>query len=337
MEDRDINVSIIIPVYNGARYLENCLKSVMRQTLKEMEVICVDDGSTDDSAVILDRYERQYPEKLTVFHTENQGVWKARELALEKAQGIYVGFVDCDDQIEDDMYEKMFTIAAANRAEMAVTAYQRIVETGGKQKILVEMNTWGKGLWEVGNEFYRFPFLNTALWNKIILRDIALKHIKFERPPRVAEDALFLLSIYPYVHCITFLPEPGYWYYVRGGTAMSCVTIDETDNILKSFGATKKYVYEITDDKRWNSVMEIAAYIHLGVSLLLRCRPEESRQYIKKVKVFLKREFPGRNSYMCCLRDKEFRKVRLVRLMYGTGVIYLIQYLKKYVIRIIKW
>lgn len=337
MNNRKINVSVIIPIYNGAEHLKKCLESVINQTLKEIEIICIDDGSTDDSAIVLDQYEKKYPGKLRVFHTENQGVWRARELGLEKALGVYVGFVDCDDYIVTDMYERMYTLAMKNQAEMAVTAYQRIVESDNKRKITVEMNAWGNTTWEVNNDLYKFPFLNTALWNKIILREIAIKHVKFVAPPRVAEDALFLLSIYPYVHRVTFSTIPLYYYYVRNDTAMSYVNLEETTNILKSFAETKKYISDVTDDERWNSVMEIAAYIHLGISLLLRCRVSESWEYIKKVRIFLKEEFPKRNIYMKNFGKNGLLKVKLVQIMYLTRLICLVPYLKKNMIRIIKW
>lgn len=199
------------------------------------------------------------------------------------------------------------------------------------------MNRWGNIIWEAGDELYRFPFLNTALWNKIILRETALKHVKFENPPRIAEDALFLMSIYPHIQRISFVEEPLYSYFVRGDTAMSYMAFNETDNILKCFDETRKYLNGVTDDKRWDSVMEIAAYIHLGVSLLLRCRRTESREYIKKARSFLKRGFPRQNLYMKCFWEKGFLKIQLVRIMYLTGLIYLVPYLKKYVNKIIKW
>lgn len=337
MDNRDIAVSIIIPVYNGEEYLENCLESVINQTLRETEVLCIDDGSTDNSAVILEEYAKRHSGKLRVFHTEKQGVWRARELGIEKAQGIYVGFVDCDDRIQSDMYEKQFTIAMAGQAEIAVTAYQRITKTDSGQKIAVEMNTWGNKVWEVRDELWKLPFLNTALWNKLILREVALKHVKFAAPPRIAEDAMFLMSIYPYVRRIAFTTEPLYFYFVRGGTAMSYVNLDEMDNTLKSFAETKKYINNITGDERWNNVMEIAAYIHLGASLLLRCQLHESREYIKKVRRFLKEEFPRQNIYMGHIRGKRILKIKILRFLYFSGLICLVPWLKKYVMKIVKW
>lgn len=337
MNSQKISISIIIPIYNGAQYLERCLKSVLNQTLKEIEIICIDDGSTDNSAIILEQYKKRYSEKLMVFHTKNQGVWKARALGIEKSCGMYVGFVDCDDYIEAEMYEKMFTVARRYQAEMAVTAYQRIVERGSKQKVTVEMNTWKNTIWEVGDDLYQFPFLNTALWNKIILREVAIKHIRFLHPPRIAEDVLFLMSIYPYIRHIVFLTTPLYYYYVHNGSAMSYVNLAETDNILKGFLETKDYINSITDDERWGDIIEISVYIHLGISLLLRCRLSESQEYIKRVRRFLKSEFPGKNVYMQHFKRNGLLKVKFLQIMYSTRLICFVPYLKKYMMWIIKW
>lgn len=337
MSTGEVYVSVIIPVYNGAKYLKKCLKSVLSQTLEELEIICINDGSIDDSGVILDEYARAYPEKLKVFHTKNQGVWKARELGIEKAQGMYVGFVDCDDFIEAHMYETMWTLALREKADMVVTAYYRIIKSNGRQSMTVEMDTWGNKAWKVNKDLYKFPFLNTALWNKIIRREIMEKHVKFHTPPRVAEDALLLLSVYPCIHCVAFSTLPLYCYYVRNNTAMSYVKLNEIENILENFVKTKKYVKGITHAEEWESVIEIAAYIHLGVSLLLRCRLNESREYIKKVRIFFKEEFPQSNVYMRNFKDNKLLKIKLVQIAYMTKLIRFIPYLKKGLIKWIRW
>lgn len=337
MSTGEVFVSVIIPVYNGAKYLKKCLESVLSQTLKELEIICINDGSIDDSEVILEEYARNYPDKLKVFHTKNRGVWKARELGIEKAQGMYVGFVDCDDFIKADMYETMWTLALKKKADMVITAYYRIVKFSGRQRMAVEMDAWGNTVWEVNEDLYKFPFLNTALWNKIIRREILIKHVDFHTPPRVAEDALLLLSIYPSVHRVAFSALPLYYYYVRNDTAMSYVNLDEVDNILGSFAETKRYVKDTTHVETWDSVIEIAAYIHLGVSLLLRCRLTESQKYIKKVRAFFTEEFPQSNIYMYNFKENGLLKIKLLQIAYITKLICFIPYLKKCLVKWIRW
>ena len=111
-------VSVIIPVYNVEEYLRECLDSVVNQTLKDIEIICVNDGSTDNSLAILEEYAAK-DERLRVFTQENQGQSVARNLAMEKARGEYIGFVDSDDWIDLDFYEKLYRAAVKAQADIA--------------------------------------------------------------------------------------------------------------------------------------------------------------------------------------------------------------------------
>lgn len=115
-------VSVIIPVYNNEKYLEECLNSILKQTLSDMEIICVDDGSTDGSPLILDEYARK-DSRIHAIHQENRGVVAARNIGFQNAKGDYVGFVDSDDWIESDMYEKLYSLAAQSGADMVCSGY----------------------------------------------------------------------------------------------------------------------------------------------------------------------------------------------------------------------
>ena len=118
-------ISIIVPVYNTAGFLTQCLDSIRNQTLAEMDIILVDDGSTDESGAICDRYARE-DSRFRAFHTANQGHYLARGMALEKARergSEYIGFVDSDDWIEPGMYEVMLREALAADADVVECGY----------------------------------------------------------------------------------------------------------------------------------------------------------------------------------------------------------------------
>ena len=106
-----IKLSIIIPVYNVYDYIEQCLKSVVNQTLKEIEVIIVNDGSPDNSQEIIDKYQKKYPKLIKSFIKENGGQGTARNLGLEHAKGKYVSFIDSDDFIDKNFAKEMYTLA----------------------------------------------------------------------------------------------------------------------------------------------------------------------------------------------------------------------------------
>ena len=296
-----MKVSVILPVYNGEKYLISCLESLLKQTIKEFEVICVDDGSKDNSGQILDEYQIKYPNIFKVFHKENEGVYKAREYALERACGKYVGFCDCDDVVEKTMYETLFLCAEKEKADMSVCAYTRIAEQTEK-KLCCEMKQFGKQTILVEEEKDKLAVINTALWNKLIKRDIAQKHICFEKAPRVAEDMMFLLSIYPYMERITFWDKPLYYYYVRIGSAMSYVKPEEIIHLKQCMIQTRDIVRKQKGDT-WNDVLNMVAFIHFGIAFVLKSSGIKGKQIIliqRDIENWLDIKFTGwnNNSYL---------------------------------------
>ena len=103
-----MKVSVIVPVYNTKNYLNECLDSILKQTIEEMEILVVDDGSTDGSTDIIKEYAEKYPTKIKAFYKQNGGQAQARNLALLHACGEYLGFVDSDDWIDPEMYLEMY-------------------------------------------------------------------------------------------------------------------------------------------------------------------------------------------------------------------------------------
>jgi len=122
-------VSVIIPVYNIERYLRRCLDSVIHQSLEEIEIICVNDGSTDSSPAILKEYEKNDP-RVGVVDKENAGQGVGRNIGIDMAEGEYIGFVDGDDWIEPDMYERMYGAAKKNDSDLHLCTVKRL-DTGG--------------------------------------------------------------------------------------------------------------------------------------------------------------------------------------------------------------
>lgn len=127
-----IKVSVIIPVYNGEAYLRRCLDSVCAQTFKEIEIICVDDASTDSSWQILEEYQKADPRFRLIGHNENKGVSAGRNSGLAEAQGEYIIFWDCDDFFEQDALDILYKKAEATQADICVCAADRYFEDKGK-------------------------------------------------------------------------------------------------------------------------------------------------------------------------------------------------------------
>ena len=122
-------ISVIVPVYNVEKYIGKCVESIERQTYDNLEIILVDDGSTDTSGLICEELARK-DKRIRVFHQDNKGLSEARNKGLEKAKGEYIGFVDADDVIYSKMYEKLYETLIISESDFSVTG---IVKYYGKK------------------------------------------------------------------------------------------------------------------------------------------------------------------------------------------------------------
>ncbi len=128
--DFPVKVSVIVPVYNVELYLEKCLLSLVSQTLQAIEIVVVNDGSTDSSQQIIEDFQKKYPEKIFGFTKENGGLSDARNFGIDHARGQYIGFVDSDDYVSQTMFEEMYHLAEKHSAEMVICNLQKVDEQG---------------------------------------------------------------------------------------------------------------------------------------------------------------------------------------------------------------
>lgn len=205
MFDESINtenlISIIVPVYNVDSYIANCLDSILNQTYKKIEIIAVDDGSQDQSGLILDNYENKYPSKIRVIHTENRGVTNARLAGVEAANGVWIGFVDGDDEIEPDMYERLINNALKYDADISHCGYQTIVNGGERIHYFYNTGTIRRqDRLTALRDLLQGTIIEPGLWNKLYKRSLfeyCLIDNSVDRSIRFFEDLLmnfFLFS-----------------------------------------------------------------------------------------------------------------------------------------------
>ena len=124
-------ISIVVPIYNVEKYVKKCIESLIKQTYKNIEIILVDDGSTDSSAEIIDEYANK-DSRIIAIHQKNKGVSSARNTGLKAARGEYIGFVDPDDYVDCQMYEVMVNKLQASLADLVVCGYSKIWESSKK-------------------------------------------------------------------------------------------------------------------------------------------------------------------------------------------------------------
>ena len=131
-------VSVIVPVYGVEKYISKCLNSLVNQTLNDIEIIVVNDGTKDNSQKIIDEYVKKYPDKVKSFIKENGGQGSARNYGLKQATGEYIGYVDSDDYVELDMYEKLYNKAINDNLDIAICGNYNVSEDYKNKKIDLE-------------------------------------------------------------------------------------------------------------------------------------------------------------------------------------------------------
>lgn len=210
-------LSVIVPVYNSYPYLKKCLESICNQTYRDMEIICVDDGSDDGSGELLD-FMKKKDERLQVLHQKNQGVSCARNVGLEAARGEIVTFVDSDDTIEKDMYLKMIHTMDQYNADIIHCGYKKIYHDGKIRKFLGT----GKLLQQSKDEVIRClitgQYFSGGVCNKIYKRKV-IENIYFDQSLKINEDVLFNYEAFRKSELCVFWDEAFYEYYERQGSA----------------------------------------------------------------------------------------------------------------------
>ncbi len=164
-------VSVIVPVYNVEKYLEKCLDSLVNQTLEAIEIIVVNDGSSDDSQKIMDGFQEKYPDKIKGYTKENGGLSDARNFGIDKAIGEFIGFVDSDDYVTETMFEEMYNLSQKHQAEMVICNLQKVDETGKVTQKLTQLPNMPEKI-DLKEHFSVFSDLSYFACNKIFRKEL---------------------------------------------------------------------------------------------------------------------------------------------------------------------
>lgn len=216
-----MRVSVIVPCYNAGAYLLPCLRSVLAQTMGDLELLVIDDGSTDGSLDAAQAVARE-DARVRVLHQENRGVCAARNRGLDAAQGEYVTFVDGDDLLAPDALERM--LAAAPGADMVVCAHETF-DAQGKAQIVRPETRWMDRRGEARRRAAALRLIEgdsvlNIMCGKLHRRALLEReHLRLDEGVRIAEDALFNLEAVLCGEGVAFLDEPVYRYRMHGASA----------------------------------------------------------------------------------------------------------------------
>lgn len=233
-------ISIVVPVYNVEHYISKCIESIISQTYRDIEIILVDDGSTDNCGVICDEYAKK-DERIIVFHIKNSGLSAARNYGITNSKGDYIGFVDGDDWIETDMFENLMNLVKVNKSEIAICGYyDEYPSRTHTSSIVQEKFTNSIDLVKAlinGN-------INNSVWNKLYQRS-CFENILFPIG-HVREDIFTLYKIFLKTSAAVSVSMPLYHY--RKNRQESIIQSDLIDNLIDYWLANKsRYDYFLGD------------------------------------------------------------------------------------------
>lgn len=219
MQNRAL-ISILIPVYNAQHFLAECLESVLCQTYKHLEIICIDDGSTDNSPAILRNYAKR-DKRIRVFYQKNRGTACTRNRLLTKTRGEYFAFIDADDKVSAQYIEKLYRVAITHQSDIVRSLYylndittHHLIPCDDVYKEFKHPEPALKPVCRI-----QAALDDTQVWLKLIKTSLIKKHhIQFLNNA-VAEDISFEILMYLYASKISFLNE--YLYYYRIGNPSS--------------------------------------------------------------------------------------------------------------------
>lgn len=315
-----IKVSVIVPVYNVEDYLEKCLLSLQNQTLKEIEIIVVDDGSKDHSFEIMKQFQEK-DSRFKIYQKENGGLSDARNFGMERVSGEYIVFIDSDDYVDEAMFEEMYE--CAKREDADVVECDFIWEYPNKQKID------SSKLRDSKNPFLDIRVLAcNKIYRNSFLKRIGITFLKGYR----YEDVSFCYKYFPYVKKISTVPKPFYHYIQREKSIINTQNekvldiLVEWDHILEFY--KKEGLYETYKERLEYVCMR---YL-LGSSFLRAIQIPEKKlrnKVLKKSYQYLNETFPNwkKNIYL---------KEKTIKNFYYRNMNSFLYYLSAKIFRMIK-
>ena len=317
-------ISIIIPIYNVEQYLPQCLDSIINQTYKNLEIILINDGSTDNSGKICDNYAK-VDNRIHVFHKKNEGVSSARNLGLEKCTGDFIGFIDPDDFIELNMYELLYNEQQKTNADIVWCNYSLYYSLN--KQIFGEINsniTYNLLNINEKNDFYSDLFykynMKAYLWNKLYQKEI-FSNIKFPYK-KIFEDLFVFIYLISKANKISFINKKLYYYRQRVNSICNKTHIHSTFNIdmIESYIKSSIDYKYFSNNNNVSNILSFHTYLFVLKNILFyqKCNlyKSEKKYIISQLKLLLKTNISIKNK-ITILRiaylPNLYKKIRLLK------------------------
>lgn len=329
-------VSIIVPVYKVEKYLKRSMDSLVNQTLEDIEIICINDGSPDNCLSILKEYKEKYPDKIVIIDKKNEGVWKGRFDGIAKATGEYIGFTDSDDYIALDYAEKLYNVAKKDESDISVCGFYRVdVET--EHIFSTEMTGYEGKVINMDKNPEDTLSINGALWNKLYKAEILKNMNNLKNPPRILDDMMFFLLVLLNTNKITFINDSLYYYMVRSDSIVATIKKEQIASTENAMLEVREIYKKSENGKKMEELLSAMAFLHFGISLMFRISSDKQnfKQVLKENREFLDREFPlwRKTKYLniiYTIKNRSNLKVAIMKKVY-------VWHLYKAFLKIYKW
>lgn len=305
-------VSVIVPAYNAENYIEECVKALLSQTLDDIELIFINDGSTDRTSEIIDKLIKGH-DNAHLYNQENKGLYKTRENGLSKATGEYVGWCDADDFVSPQMYEKLYQTAVKNNSDLAYCDYEwfpKKIKT--KEKWFREFH---------GKADVNFVERNSQPWNKIVRREL-LEKLQVGKYFVTCFDEIYISVLLTTKNPVA-VKEKLYFYRVSSGSMSSSYTnVAHYERFMKASEELKKVVQPIIkDSKYWQDYFDYRVIYYILMTMVVAANVGDKSTY-GKCKEKLK-SFPA-NQHMKPIMDYNFGKMKSLVIRKGINKNYLL-------------
>lgn len=311
-----VKVSVIVPVYNTERFLSKCLDSLVNQTLEEIEIIVINDGSPDRAQAVINEYARRYPAKIRSFTQKNEGPSEARNQGIRCAVGEFIGFADSDDYVSPDMFERLYERAVKTKAEVVCCSFFRTVGRTETEEILTERDeVFGKSAQESPEAL---KFARSVVWNKLFKREFWLRG-QFRFPKgQYYEDFSIIYGLLLQANKIEYIRTPLYHYLLgRAGAVTSSGDRRAFDSLKACSAVIDSFQGDIGTrgtDGGLSDVMTHICLVHIYwmiYGLARRGVPGLAVEYVDAAFGFLNERMPGwqESSFFRCDESRPLRNV----------------------------
>lgn len=253
-EAADLKISVIIPIYNTEKYLQECLDSVINQSFADIEIICINDGSTDSSLSILESYA-QKDERIKVLSQSNKGQAVARNIGLDLAKGEYIFFLDSDDYLHKDALKAFYQVAVSSKAPIVVSNnfLKKSKDTAFKDKAEnIDFELHHNTLTDLLSQRY----ISSVAWNKLYKKEV-LKNKRFI-DGIVFEDWPFVTTLFSEIPFYASFKEAFYFYNdVNTSTVRSAFTVKKIKDYMTGIYYTYDYYQQPEKLKYWKQVRKV--------------------------------------------------------------------------------